>query len=128
MSNFPKTIRVRDTKWHDDLGGAGQRIYTTAGRGYEKQKYVRADCIEELEAENERIVAESKQCHETNDALVSEHIALKAENAKLRDAIRCVRCEFEDGSWQARKLDAAQALRLLSMDAAQDLRKETDDE
>ena len=27
--------------------------------------------------------------------------------AELEDAIRHVRCEFEDGTWQARKLDTA---------------------
>lgn len=40
---FPESIRVRDTGLHDDLGGAGQRIFTTAGQGYEKQTYIRDD-------------------------------------------------------------------------------------
>lgn len=47
MNNTPKVwpdyLMIRDTALHDDLGGLGQRIYTTAGSGYEKMKYVRAD-------------------------------------------------------------------------------------
>ena len=34
---------IRDTAINDDAGGLGQRIYTTAGAGYEKVKYTRAD-------------------------------------------------------------------------------------
>lgn len=34
---------IRDTTLHDDIGGAGQRIYTTAGQGYEKREYIRSD-------------------------------------------------------------------------------------
>ena len=50
MSNsvWPKTLRIRDTGLHDE--GGGQRIYTTAGRGYEKREYVRADELERLTA------------------------------------------------------------------------------
>ena len=40
---MPKTLRVRDTKLKDDLGGMGQRIYTTAGAGYTKTQYTRSD-------------------------------------------------------------------------------------
>jgi hypothetical protein len=40
---WPETLRLRDTGLSDDLGGLGQRIYTTAGAGYEKREYVRAD-------------------------------------------------------------------------------------
>ena len=43
---WPDSLMIRDTKLYDDLGGMGQRIYTTAGNGYKKQKYVRADRIE----------------------------------------------------------------------------------
>lgn len=51
MSDWPDTIRVRDTELHDDLGGCGQRIYTTAGQGYEKMAYVRHDLYEKQQAE-----------------------------------------------------------------------------
>ena len=41
--NMPETLLIRDTKLHDDLGGMGQRIYTTAGAGYKKTQYTRTD-------------------------------------------------------------------------------------
>ena len=43
MSEYPPSLMIRDTAIHDDAGGLGQRIYTTAGAGYEKVKYIRAD-------------------------------------------------------------------------------------
>lgn len=49
---WPERIRLRDTKLYDDISGAGQRIYTTAGRGYTKVEYIRADIAE---AEIERL-------------------------------------------------------------------------
>lgn len=49
---WPERVRLRDTKLHDDMSGAGQRIYTTAGRGYTKIEYIRADIAE---AEIERL-------------------------------------------------------------------------
>lgn len=65
MSDFPERLRLRDTKLFDDLGGAGQRIFTTAGQGYEKQEYVRADVykaemkkLRELLSDGKEIVAE----------------------------------------------------------------------
>jgi hypothetical protein len=42
---WPARLLIRDTKIHDDLGGLGQRIYTTAGAGYKKVEYVRADLL-----------------------------------------------------------------------------------
>ena len=42
---WPDKLRIRDTQLHDDIGGAGQRIYTTAGQGYEKREYIRADLV-----------------------------------------------------------------------------------
>jgi hypothetical protein len=39
---WPDYVMLRDTGLHDDQGGLGQRIYTTAGAGYVKEKYVRA--------------------------------------------------------------------------------------
>lgn len=59
---WPERLMIRDTGLHDDLGGPGQRIYTTAGRGYERVAYIRADLadaqaqeIARLRAENERL-------------------------------------------------------------------------
>jgi hypothetical protein len=40
---WPVRLNLRDTTLYDDMGGGGQRIYTTAGRGYKKREYVRAD-------------------------------------------------------------------------------------
>lgn len=44
--SFPERVSLRDTGLRDDLGGAGQRILTTAGQGYPKVTYVRADLAE----------------------------------------------------------------------------------
>lgn len=38
--NDPIRLRLRDTELHDDMGGAGQRIWTTAGQGYIKTWFV----------------------------------------------------------------------------------------
>ena len=48
-ATWPERLRLRDTKLHDDIGGAGQRIFTTSGQGYEKKVYVRADVAFEME-------------------------------------------------------------------------------
>ena len=37
---WPEYVMLRDTGLHDDSGGLGQHIYTTAGAGYEKRKYI----------------------------------------------------------------------------------------
>lgn len=37
---WPEYVMLRDTGLHDDAGGLGQRIYTTAGSGYKKRKYI----------------------------------------------------------------------------------------
>ena len=42
---WPAVLMIRDTKLHDDMGGGGQRIHTTAGRGYKKVRYIRADLV-----------------------------------------------------------------------------------
>ena len=49
---------IRDTELYDDMGGGGQRIYTTAGRGYPLREYIRADVTQasrELQVEVERL-------------------------------------------------------------------------
>jgi hypothetical protein len=40
---WPDTLKIRDCKIYDDLGGSGKRIYTTAGNGYERKEYTRTD-------------------------------------------------------------------------------------
>jgi hypothetical protein len=49
---WPTSLMIRDTGIYDDLGGAGQRIYTTAGQGYEKRKYGLYSDYEALAAEH----------------------------------------------------------------------------
>lgn len=46
QSDWPEELMLRDTGIHDDQGGLGQRIFTTAGAGYKKVKYVRADLLQ----------------------------------------------------------------------------------
>lgn len=41
--SWPDKLRIRNTGIHDDTGGLGQPIFTTAGQGYEKVPYVRED-------------------------------------------------------------------------------------
>ena len=76
MSDFPERLRLRDTKLFDDLGGAGQRIFTTAGQGYEKQEYVRADVhdaeIERLQKDAERLQKEIEQWRTTGQNLLEQ--------------------------------------------------------
>ena len=58
---WPERLKIRDTGLHDDLGGPGQRIYTTAGRGYERVEYVRADLYEALLAERDAAFAAGQE-------------------------------------------------------------------
>lgn len=52
---WPDRLMIRDTKLHDDMGGGGQRIYTTAGQGYAKREYVRVDLAKAPIDQQERI-------------------------------------------------------------------------
>lgn len=58
---WPERLKIRDTGLHDDLGGPGQRIYTTAGRGYERVEYVRADLYDALLAERDAAFAAGQE-------------------------------------------------------------------
>lgn len=91
MTDFPERLRLRDTKLHDDLGGAGQRIYTTAGQGYEKVNYVRGDLFESLADEHSRmrnvLIRIKGQCEiemagDRNSAF--KYIAMLADSVLLR--------------------------------------------
>ena len=110
---FPDRLRIRDTRLYDDMGGAGQRIYTTAGQGYRKVDYVRADLydaqaseIAELkEREIMRLAGistaaqgyfkDGESIHPDYDtvalrdvtALYRKYEALRAENAALREGL-----------------------------------------
>jgi RNA polymerase-binding transcription factor DksA len=66
-----------------------------------------ADRISGLETENERIVAESKQCHGQNDRLASEHMQLRKRIRELEERLiatgTCpdcgaeIRCSYRKG-------------------------------
>ena len=58
---WPDKLRIRDTQLHDDIGGAGQRIYTTAGQGYEKREYIRADLVTAEIEQSQAIVKAAKE-------------------------------------------------------------------
>lgn len=66
---WPERLMIRDTGLHDDLGGPGQRIYTTAGRGYERVAYVRAD-IADAQAQE---IARLRDALKWLDAELKEH-------------------------------------------------------
>ena len=92
---WPEKLRIRDTQLHDDMGGGGQRIYTTAGQGYEKREYIRADALEakdkriaELEAEKYVIVS--------GDSLRQDNEALKADNERLRAVYEAAKAWADD--------------------------------
>ena len=92
MNEWPEYLMIRDTALHDDAGGLGQRIYTTAGAGYEKKKYVRADKAENLEARyNELLLAVSNKHpgetrHETALRYIRECEMPKDDGACSQDA------------------------------------------
>jgi len=115
LAQWPTRLRIRDTLLRDDIGGAGQRIYTTAGQGYEKREYVRGDLHEQQAArllELEDIVTGLKICladcpicsgsgvfsdhtcypcqgkgKMTYTAVIEERDQLKAENERLKQRL-----------------------------------------
>lgn len=66
---WPEYLMLRDTKIHDDSGGLGHRIYTTAGAGFEKRKYISADLFDRLTAERDDWRRQA--WHETDVAAVA---------------------------------------------------------
>lgn len=84
---WPLKLRIRDTQLHDDLGGAGMRIYTTAGQGYEKREYVRADEIERLE-DALQIAVDDARLHKIEiERLEGEHGDMNLQNVKYEKRI-----------------------------------------
>jgi hypothetical protein len=83
---WPDSLMIRDTRLHDDMGGLGQRIYTTAGAGYEKRKYIRADV-------RDAAFAELLDADKEYDAVLTAWDLLKAydDGAKRRAALRLER-------------------------------------
>lgn len=82
---WPDRLMIRDTKLHDDLGGGGQRIYTTAGQGYVKHEYVRAELVAELlKARTDRVIGQFAQ--QLRRALERDDIAFFCD--EVRAAIK----------------------------------------
>lgn len=72
---WPDSLMIRDTLIHDDSGGSGRRIYTTAGNGYERTKYVherlytaQQETIAALVEALEVMVQEAVELAESGDA------------------------------------------------------------
>lgn len=64
---WPDRLMIRDTGLYDDMGGGGQRIYTTAGRGYERKEYVRADIARATAPPDDPYAALSQHLHGDGD-------------------------------------------------------------
>jgi len=89
---FPDRLRIRDTRLYDDMGGAGQRIYTTAGQGYRKVDYVRADLHDAQAARISELVALLDKHYGTP----CEEIRHAQEIAVLRERITTYERESSD--------------------------------
>ena len=88
---FPDRLRIRDTRLYDDMGGAGQRIYTTAGQGYRKVDYVRADLYDAQASEIAELKADLLDASDAhlwirkNRELAAEVERLKRNDDSYRD-------------------------------------------
>lgn len=94
---WPDRLMIRDTRLHDDIGGAGQRIYTTAGQGYEKREYVRADVptnLDGVRVNNPRMICFHEGCQwETSQ---TEKKWLRARVTELETALSSVKRNIEN--------------------------------
>ncbi len=104
---FPERLRIRDTGIHDDMGGAGQRIYTTAGQGYTKVEYVRADLLDALRAEVERLTGlyngRMRDLHAAQDREVAAQSEAERIRTQFDEAIHRIEDMLEDDDGQAWK-------------------------
>ena len=83
---WPDSLMIRDTGLHDDMGGGGRRIYTTAGRGYERKEYTRGDLCDPKQDERVRALVKAAQaqldymdmCNDTGDLERNLRAALSA--------------------------------------------------
>ena len=108
---WPERLKIRDTGLHDDLGGPGQRIYTTAGRGYERAEYVRADLYDALLAERDAALAAAPQpapapAADERDAMIE--VIVQADDAYDR---------VQGGTWAGAIADAMLAAGYRKADA-----------
>lgn len=109
---WPDRLKLRDTGLHDDMGGSGQRIYTTAGQGYAKEEYVRSDLLAAAEAErdgwrkeHERVCQEAADCFGNADEIDAAWDAIGTRGNKATLSLD------EQVSSLLRELEAAEAER-----------------
>ena len=80
---FPDRLRIRDTRLYDDMGGAGQRIYTTAGQGYTKVEYIRADLHDAQAAEVERLKDSMREIRDELGKIAPAHFKKAAKAQEM---------------------------------------------
>ena len=123
---WPERLKIRDTGLHDDLGGPGQRIYTTAGRGYERVEYVRADLYAALLAERDTLQRQLNDLRNGWANSVKAHSGALAERdaafaAGLQSAVTiCKRVRSEVAENEAEATGALECA-LAIMDEVNDL-------
>jgi len=103
---WPDRLQIRDTGLHDDMGGGGQRIYTTAGRGYETRLYVRDD----VDAPQHRATISGPKTEVCGARMQCYHEGcqwreLTAENLRLQQVISRMK---EKAAYAQRQIDAIQ--------------------
>lgn len=83
MDKWPERLSIRDTKIYDDLGGLGQRIFTTAGAAYEKHTYYSEEYVSAKQARIEAL--------ENDFAYHSELCTIQqARIGALREALKLI--------------------------------------
>lgn len=87
---WPAKLKIRDTGLFDDTGGSGQRIYTTAGFGYERIEYLRSDLAPDARSIREAALREAYDAvglivsrHEVKEDFRAEEIAGECHDAIL---------------------------------------------
>lgn len=106
-TEYPSTLKIRDTKLNDDMGGLGHRIFTTAGQGYDWQTYHHDRVVRELQAERDKYKAANDEVIYRNTLLVldnevlkkkasAQHDALDAAEKAIRDAPHDQDCRWHD--------------------------------
>lgn len=112
---WPVRLHIRDTKLRDDMGGGGQRIYTTAGRGYKTVEYIRADAITRSPPPNkDRIAASSERERVLEEALRA--LPPETNEAKTREYGDDAgpRSPLFDAGWNEYRRKAIRSIRALA--------------
>jgi len=99
IDNFPEKLRLRDTELHDDQGGLGQRIFTTAGAGYVKQEYVRADLYDNSQAQLDAVKENANASYHRAELLSDErrkiNVWAQSKVNSHREIVRKIRAILE---------------------------------